>query len=71
MQKIAKKKWKNKSYIRQVPYLWNIIAYDHGFSYTYVKWWYLQDFFFIIIFLISVFQAAREVEWDKIAQNEK
>ena len=54
-----------------MPYLRNIIAYDHGFSYTYVKWWYLQDFFFIIIFLISVFQAAREVEWDKIAQNEK
>ena len=28
-------------------------------------------FRFYYFFLISVFQAVREVEWDKIAQNEK
>ena len=28
-----------------MPYLRNSIAYDHGFWYTFVKWWYLQVFF--------------------------
>ena len=32
-----------------VSYLRNSIAYDHDFWYTFVKWWYLQVFFFIFV----------------------
>ena len=31
-------------------YLRNCTSYDHNFWYTYVKWWYLQDLFFIFFF---------------------
>ena len=36
---------KNNNYIHHMPYLRNSVAY-HDFSYTCVKWWYLQVFFF-------------------------
>ena len=36
---------KNENYIHHSSYLRNSIAYDHGFWYTCVKWYYLQVFF--------------------------
>ena len=44
-QKIAQPKIKNNNYIRHASYLRNSIAYNHGFWYTCVKWWYLHGFF--------------------------
>ena len=31
------------------PYLRNCTSYDFGFWYTRVKWWYLQQFFFLFL----------------------
>ena len=36
---------KNNKYICCVPYHSNSKAYDHGFCYACVKWWYLQAIF--------------------------
>ena len=49
-----------------MPYLRNHIAYDHDFSFTCVKWWYLQLFF-------SVFQNLifGVVKGQKTVQNDK
>ena len=55
---------KNNNYIRHMPYLRNSIAYDHGFWYTCVKWWYLQVFFLLIF---SFFWLLGQ----KIAQDDK
>ena len=37
--------------IHRAPYLRDRISSDHNFWYTYVKWWYLQVFFFNFDFL--------------------
>ena len=54
-----KPKLRNKNYIRHAPYLRNIIAYDHDFWYTCVKWWFL------------IFWFVGGVESKKMAQNDK
>ena len=53
---------KNKNKICHAPYLSNSVAYDHDFWCTCIKWWYLQEFFF---FLIFIFQAVRGVKGQK------
>ena len=42
------------------PYLRNCTSYDWGFWYTFVKWWYLQQFFFHFfkILIFWVFQRS-------------
>ena len=60
-------KIKNNNYMCHGPYLRNIIAYDHDFWYTCVKWWYLQDFF--SFFEIFISWDVRWVKGQKIAQN--
>ena len=59
-------KMKNDNYICHATYLRNNIVYDHGFWYTCVKWWYVQGFFYILIFW-----AVMWVKGQKIAQNKK
>ena len=54
----------NKNYIHHVPYLRNSKAYDHDFWHTFVKWWYLQDFF-------KFFQNFSGVKGQQITQNDK
>ena len=41
---------KNNNYILHGPYLWNSIMDYHGFWYTCVQWWCLQEFFSFWIF---------------------
>ena len=46
---------KNNNYICHGAYLRNSKVYDHDFWYTFVKWWYVQDFFhFFEIFIFWV-----------------
>ena len=37
------------NYIRHAPYLRNRPSSDHNFWYTYVKWWYLQGVFSLLL----------------------
>ena len=55
--------------VRRTAYLRKRRSSDHNFWYTYVKWWYLQDFFHF--FKILFFGAVSGVKGWKIAQNEK
>ena len=48
--KVQKKpKMKSNNCICHVPDLRKSIAYDHDFWCTCVKWWYLRNFFFIVL----------------------
>ena len=42
----------DKKYVWLTLYLWNRTSYDCGFSLTCVKWWFLQQFFKILIFWV-------------------
>ena len=46
---------KHNNYPCHVPHLWNSIACNHDFWYTYVKWWYLNAFLFVHFFKIVIF----------------
>ena len=66
---------KNNNYIHHMPYLRNSVAY-HDFSYTCVKWWYLQVFFFFIFSKFLILCVVRRggeggAKGQKIVQNEK
>ena len=62
---------KNNNYTCHLPYLRNIIAYDHYFWYTYVKWWYLQVFFSLFFFFVYFLIFCSGVKGQKIVQNNK
>ena len=52
-------KMKNNNYIHHTSYLKNTISYNHDFWYTSVKWWYLQAFFFLFLFLNFYFLGCK------------
>ena len=61
-------------YICCAPYLRNCTSCDHNSWYTWVRWWYLQVFFFIYLkfwfFRLLEVGGGGGVKGQKIAQNE-
>ena len=57
--------------VRRAPYLRNGTSSDHNIWYSYVKWWYVQVWFFFSFFKILIFWAFRGVKGQKIAQKWK
>ena len=57
-----------QNYIRHVLYLRNIVAYDHAFWYTFVKWYFQAFFHFFKLLILGV---VREVKGQKMVQNDK
>ena len=63
---------KNNNYICHGAYLRNSKVYDHDFWYTFVKWWYVQDFFhFFEIFIFWVVSREGGGEKGKKLPNMK
>ena len=61
----------NDNYVYHTPYLSKHTSYDHVFSYTSLKWWYLQMVFFSIFSKFWVLRGGRRVTGQKVAQNNK
>ena len=55
--------------ICRAPYIRNHTSYQ--LWYTSVKWWYLQAYCFDLVFQILIFKVFREVEGQKMVQNDK
>ena len=58
-----------KNSVRQTPYPRNHTSYDCHLWYTCVKWWDLQEFFFIFS-KILIFWVVRGVKMQKMVQND-
>ena len=54
----------NNHYIHLAPHLWNGIADDHDFWYTYVKWMMISSgaFFHFDIFIFLCFQEGKKTK---------
>ena len=59
----------NSNYIRLASHLWNSIGDDHDFCYTCVKWWHLQGFFFVKLWVILSQLELSRTELPKCTPN--
>ena len=67
-------KWQKNS-VCCTPYLKNHTSFDYHLWYTFVKWWYLQVFFFFSFFKVFIFWDHQGgwrglVKGQKITQND-
>ena len=60
---------KNNNSIRHAPYLWNSLAYDYDFWCSFVKWWYLQVFFFFFGTVRGVKGQKKSSKWKMIVTS--
>ena len=59
----------DRKLICRAPYIRNHTSYQ--LWYTSVKWWHLQACCFHLVFQIFIFKVFREVEGQKMVQNDK